>query len=137
MDVISDTSFLFALTSTKERFHQDCVRVAQQVTGRIVVPITVIPELAYLLLSRRGHSVMRSFIRELQRPVWNVASLDGTDLTRIFELLEQYQDAKLDFADASIVTLAERLNVETILTLDRRDFYMIRPLHTNHFTVLP
>ena len=94
-------------------------------------------KLAYLLLSRRGHSVMRSFIRELQRPVWNVASLDGTDLTRIFELLERYQDAKLDFADASIVTLAERLNVETILTLDRRDFYMIRPLHTNHFTVLP
>jgi len=88
-------------------------------------------------MTRRGHHVMRSFIRELQQPIWNVTNLDITDLARVSELLEEYQDAKLDFADASIVTIAERLNVETILTLDRRDFYMIRPLHTSYFTVLP
>ena len=113
------------------------MRVAQQVTGRIIVPITVIPEIAYLLLTRRSHRAMRLFIRELQQPVWNVIGLDGVDLARIFELLDQYQDARLDFADASIVTVAERLNVETVLTLDKRDFYMIRPLHTDHFTILP
>lgn len=40
------------------------------------------------------------------------------------------------FADSTIVAVAERLNVETILTLDRRDFQMIRPKHTPYFTLL-
>ena len=137
MDVISDTSFLFALASVKERFHQDCVKVARQVNGRIVVPTTILPEIAYLLMARRGHHVMRSFIQELQRPTWDVTSLEVADLGRVSDLLEAYQDAELDFADATIVAIAERLNIGIVLTLDRRHFRMIRPKHTDYFTVLP
>jgi hypothetical protein len=47
------------------------------------------------------------------------------------------KDAKLDFADATIIAMAERLEVETILTLDRRDFTFVRPNHTPHFNLLP
>lgn len=44
-------------------------------------------------------------------------------------MLSVYADAKLDFADATIVAMAERLDVETILTLERRDFSIVRPNH--------
>lgn len=137
MNVISDTSFLFALISEKEKLHQECVAVAKQINGQITIPVTVLPELAYLLLTRRGHHVMRAFIRELQLPIWKIASLEVDDLIRVSELLEQYHDAELDFADATIVAIAERLNVVTVLTLDQRDFRMIRPSHVDHFTILP
>ncbi len=101
------------------------------------MPVTVLPEAAYLLLTRRGHHVMRSFIREMQSPLWTIASLEANDFTRVSEILDQYQDANLDFTDATIVTITERLGITTVLTLDQRDFRMIRPKHTAYFTLLP
>jgi predicted nucleic acid-binding protein len=56
---------------------------------------------------------------------------------RSAELLKQYADAKLDFIDALIAAMAERLNIRRLLTLDRRDFQLIRPRHCAGFELLP
>jgi predicted nucleic acid-binding protein len=52
-------------------------------------------------------------------------------------ILEQYADSQLDFADAAIVAIAERLNITRVYTLDRRDFSIIRPSHCDYFELLP
>ncbi|MDJ1182374.1 hypothetical protein PMH09_04135 [Roseofilum sp. BLCC_M143] len=44
---------------------------------------------------------------------------------------------RLDFVDASIAAVAERINVTRILTLDRRDFTILRPRHCDYFEILP
>ena len=44
---------------------------------------------------------------------------------------------KLDFVDATIVTLAERLDIQKILTVDVRDFRTIRPKHCAYFDIVP
>jgi hypothetical protein len=59
------------------------------------------------------------------------------DWLRMAGLVEQYADFPLGGADASIVALAERLGVETIITLDRRHFGAIRPRHCEAFRLLP
>ena len=41
------------------------------------------------------------------------------------------------FVDALIAATAERLNVKRLLTLDRRDFQLIRPRHCDGFELLP
>ncbi|MCZ7672846.1 MAG: hypothetical protein M5U34_39850 [Chloroflexi bacterium] len=64
-------------------------------------------------------------------------ALTPPDLMRINNLLTQYGDAELDFVDAAIVTLAERYHVRQILTVDRRDFLIIRPQHCAYFEILP
>lgn len=51
--------------------------------------------------------------------------------------MRQYADAKLDFVDAIIAAIAERLNITRILTLDQRDFRLIRPRHCEAFEILP
>jgi predicted nucleic acid-binding protein len=89
------------------------------------------------LAKRLGHPVMRDFVIHLSASGWHVENLGGEDLQRASELLTVYADAKLDFADATIVAMAERLGVETILTLDRRDFSMVRPKHIPNFNILP
>jgi predicted nucleic acid-binding protein len=43
----------------------------------------------------------------------------------------------LSVADASVVAVAERLNIREIATLDGLDFSIVRPRHVEHFTVLP
>ena len=59
------------------------------------------------------------------------------DYLRCGEILRQYSDADLDFVDALIVAVAERLNITRLLTLDRRDFQIIRPKHCSSFELLP
>ncbi|GIK58592.1 MAG: PIN domain-containing protein [Chloroflexi bacterium] len=135
--VIVDASFLVSLTSVKERQHAACLQVAQGLNSRLIIPITVIPEAAYLIARRISHRVMRAFLSKLQNPQWQIESITAADFERATQILDRYQDAELDFADSTIVAVAERLHVETILTLDRRDFQMIRPKHTPYFTLLP
>lgn len=59
------------------------------------------------------------------------------DLARIAELVWRYRDLPLGTADASVVALAERLDVKTIATLDRRDFSVVRPRHVEAFKLVP
>ena len=134
---ILDTSFLFSLMNPHDRHHTICHEVARTFTGRPVIPVAVLPEVAYLLDSRLGHHVMRRFLRQLQQPVWDVEPLYSEDLRRCTELLEVYGDNRLDFVDATIVATAERLQVQTVLTLDRRHFQVVRPRHITHFQLLP
>jgi len=63
--------------------------------------------------------------------------INQVDLERANAILAQYADNRLDFVDATIVAIAERLNVKQILTLDRRHFGAIRPLHCHALTILP
>ncbi len=53
------------------------------------------------------------------------------------ELMRQDADFPLGAPDASIVALAERLETDVIITLDRRHFSAIRPRHCEHFRLLP
>lgn len=48
------------------------------------------------------------------------------ELERAFELMEDYADLPMDFADASLVAAAETLGTRKIFTLDRRDFAVYR-----------
>ncbi|MFZ0216714.1 MAG: VapC toxin family PIN domain ribonuclease, partial [Candidatus Dormiibacterota bacterium] len=49
----------------------------------------------------------------------------------------RYRDLPLGTVDASVVTTAERLGVKEIATVDRRHFAVVRPAHTDAFTLLP
>jgi len=46
-------------------------------------------------------------------------------------------DFPLGVVDASVVAVAERLETDTVITLDRRHFSAIRPRHCAHFRLLP
>jgi len=65
-----------------------------------------------------------------------MALMDG-DMLRTAEILAQYQDSRIDFVDATVMAIAERENIKTVLTLDRRDFSLFRPKHCLSFTLLP
>ena len=80
---------------------------------------------------------MRRFLYELLASEVVLESIDRTDLRRIGEILEQYADSRLDFVDAAIIAIAERRDVTRVLTLDHRDFAMVRPRHCAHFEILP
>jgi len=62
----------------------------------------------------------------------DVDDLDVTDLSSIVALSRKYVDLPLDFADASLVVLAIKRNVDVIVSLDR-DFDVYRLAHKKSF----
>ena len=137
MTAILDTSFLFALTDQGDRNHERVLAVAQSVNEALVLPVVVLPEICYLIASRLGHQAMRQFVFSVTTQAVQVEPVTSEDLLRINEVLEQYADSQLDFTDAAIVAIAERLAINRIYTLDRRDFSIIRPSHGDYFELLP
>ncbi len=51
-------------------------------------------------------------------------------------LMTKYADLPMDFADATLVVLAEGIGASDVFTLDRRDFGVYR-LGRRRFTLLP
>jgi len=51
--------------------------------------------------------------------------------------MARYSDIPIGFVDASLVALAESLNIHRILTLDRRHFNIIRPEGIDYLELLP
>jgi hypothetical protein len=53
------------------------------------------------------------------------------------DLMAHYADAPMDFADATLVALAEEFGIGHVLTLDRRGFATYRWRRTRRFTIAP
>jgi predicted nucleic acid-binding protein len=59
------------------------------------------------------------------------------DLARCQELIAQYRDIDPGLADVAVVATAERMSVQRILTVDERDFRVMRPKKGMTFVLLP
>jgi len=66
-----------------------------------------------------------------------VGTIEGAELPQLRSLMLQYWDRPMDFADATLVHLANRESLTTILTVDQADFATYRLAQKRRFQVLP
>lgn len=137
MIAILDSAFIYATLDKKDINHKATIETLSVIEDSLILPDSVLVEISYLLQARLGHQVMRYFIKSLDNSPILFEAITMTDVSRIYELLDRYADARLGFVDASIVAIAERLNINRVLTVDQRDFHLIQPLHCDYFEVLP
>lgn len=97
----------------------------------------VITEVTYLLAIRLGVEPEVRFLGDLAAGAFSVDPVPAGDWLRIAELVATYSDLPLGTVDASIVAASERLEITDIATIDRRHFGVVRPRHTDAFTLLP
>jgi predicted nucleic acid-binding protein len=137
MKTLIDSGFLYATIDRGDKNHLQVVGLLANLSDDLFLPTTVLEEVTYLLQARLGHVQVRYFVHQLQSSPIELEVIRKADLTRIYELMDQYSDLKLDFVDASLVAVAERLQIQRILTMDRRDFHVIQPNHCDCFELLP
>jgi len=135
--LVVDAGPLVAAAATADRNHDRCVALLSQATRPLIVPALVVTEVAYFLDDRIGHSAEQAFARSLCDGELLVEPVEPFDWARITDLLEQYGDLPLGIVDASVVAACERLGIETLATLDRRHFSVVRPRHCAALTLLP
>ena len=97
----------------------------------------VVTEVAYLLQTRLGPEAEVRFIGDLASGALMVEAVKPIDWLRIAELVAKYNSLPLGTVDASLVAAAERLGIQAVATLDRRDFSVVRPRHCSAFELLP
>lgn len=134
--VIADTGFVVALTNRTDARHADVTTIYTQYP-QILLPQTVLVEVAYLLGREAGIQIVVAFLKGLPASRFSLMPLNAQDVERIGQILQQYADSRVDFVDASVMALAERMNIVTVLTLDQRDFRLFRPKHCDSFNIQP
>jgi predicted nucleic acid-binding protein len=137
MPALIDTGFLYALLDRSDRQHLAVAAVLPGAQAPLYLPTPVITEVAYLLLRNVGPTAMADFIESLASTKLILLNPESADYRRAAAIIRQYQDGNLDFVDALLVAVAERLNITQVLTVDRRHFLMVRPAHCPAFDILP
>jgi predicted nucleic acid-binding protein len=134
--VLVDTGALAALFDPADQFHEACKAAAGKLpVGKVFTCWPVLTEACYLL--RRYPAQRDSLIQSVYDGEFQVLSLHRGDLPAIQEVFEKYHDQKVDLADASLVVLADRVDVERIFTVDTRHFSLFRRRNGGQFRLLP
>lgn len=134
--VIADTGFIVALANLADPKHEN-VKKCYLEYQIILMPQTVFAEVAYLIGRESGIKTVANFLRGLSKSRFSVVAITPEDILRTADILEQYADSRIDFVDATVMAIAERLNITKILTLDQRDFSLYRPKNCASFQLLP
>lgn len=103
----------------------------------MLLPATIVAEVGYLLAVRAGPRIEAAFLRSVADGDFISVALTVTDYERMAELVEQYADLPLGTSDASVIAVAERMEVDEVATLDLRHFTVVRPRHVASLTLLP
>lgn len=131
-----DTGFMFAVLDESDTLHKSCAEIFLNEENALL-PEVALTELAFLILRERKYESLAEFLRQIEADEIKLISAEAGDLSRTAEILEQYSDSKIDFVDAVVMAIAERLDIRRILTVDRRDFGMFRPRHCEFFEIVP
>lgn len=128
---------MYAYVDADDAHHVSSLELLQTHPGPLIVPTLVITEVVYLLGTRLGVEPEVRFLGDLADGAFAVEPVAAGDWLRIAELVARYRDLPLGTVDASVVATAERLGINEIATVDRRHFTIVRPGHTEAFTLLP
>lgn len=138
--MLVDTGPIVAAALTGDRHHRTCVDLftSAHLAGEpLLIPSPVITEVCYLLAREAGARAEAAFLQSLGNRDFAVVDLEAGDWRRAAELVERYSDLPLGAVDASVVAVAERLRLSELATLDRRHFGVVRPRHTDAFSIVP
>lgn len=137
MALVLDTGVSLALLNAEDRYHAACVRLANATKETLVVPVATLAELDYWVRKRMGVRAWQTFVEEIEAGAYRLEPTTESDLLRAAELEVQYEDLRLDFVDAAVIALCERLGEPKVATIDRRDFSAVVPRHVPSLELLP
>ena len=134
-ELLLDTGALVNLLDRSQKGHEAYSRFFRHWQRPVVSTEAVLTEATHLLgTTRAGRVACLDFFLSggavLVPPT-------AAAMRRSRELLTQYSDLPMDYADATLVVLAEELATHTVFTTDRRDFAVYRIRGRRRFEIVP
>ena len=135
MPLLVDTGVLYALADRRDAWHRRVITYLKASPQPLLAPVTILPEVAYLLRERIGPHAETAFVSSVARGEVIVENLTLRDWKRVEVLMGTYDF--LGLVDASVMAIAERLKLQKLATTDRRHFHAVRPAHSDHLSLVP
>ncbi len=135
MAVLVDTGPLVAILRGADQYHDLCVRTLTELREPLLSCWPVITEAAWLL--RRHPRAVEKLLLGSAGSFLEVAEVSGAEAVPIVEIMTRYAGLRPQLADATLVYLAGRERIDTIFTLDRRDFLVYRSARNRPFRLIP
>jgi len=123
--LLVDSGPLVALFDADDRWHRPVAEFLKGYRGELVTSAANVTEAAWITASVSDR-MLANFLTWLHRGGVAVHNLEPQDFVRIAVLSAQYRTLRPDFADLALLSLAERLKLDRILTLDKKDFTVYR-----------
>lgn len=134
-NILLDTGPFVALLDSSEKNHDRCVAFFKDLKGGFFTTEPVLTEVLYLL----GPSIkaQKAGIEFILKGGTLLVPQSLESLRRSMELMEKYKDTPMDFADATLVVLAEETGMNEIFTLDTKGFRTYRLFGKKVFKIWP
>jgi len=132
--ILLDTGFWVALLDRSETRHRSSVEIFEDLNALLVTTEPVLTEVVYLL----GPEVraQKACIEFVTRGGVTLVPQSTGSLERSASLMARYSDVPMDFADSTLVVLAEELDICEVLTLDVKGFSAYRIRGRKAFRIL-
>jgi predicted nucleic acid-binding protein len=133
--MLTDAGPLVAVFDKRDGSHAICLEIVKNIKTPFITIMPVVTEAFYLL--RYSWHTQNKLWEAIEQGLLRIYNIDAKMLRRCRELMGKYHDLPMDFADASLVAVAEKENISKIFTLDHKDFKVYRTKSNKSFRLLP
>lgn len=133
--VLVDTGPLVAILSAGDHHHATCVEALRHLPAPLLSCWPVMTAAAWLL--RAYPKAVQKLLGGIEAGFLEMLPLPGNEAKGIAKVIKKYEEIGPQLADAALVYLADREGIDTIFTLDRRDFSAHRSGSKRPFRIVP
>lgn len=130
---VIDSGPLIALFDKDDDHHHKIISFIKNYNGTLYSTIAVVTEVTHLL--DFNLAVQLDFLKWISRGAITLIDIKQEDLEDICSLTEKYSDLPMDFADASLVHISEKLQIDKVISIDS-DCYIYRTLSNGYLSNL-
>jgi predicted nucleic acid-binding protein len=130
-----DTGAIVAYLDRNDHWHRPCVEALRSVRLPLLTTSAVLTEVFHLI-SRDFGGIERTW-GLLDSGALTLAPIGDADLAPLRTLMLRYRDRPMDFAEATLVHIANRERIRIILSIDHDDFETYRLAGNKKFMILP
>jgi predicted nucleic acid-binding protein len=133
--VLVDTGPLVAIFSPEDEHHDICIKTLPDLPGPLFSCWPVVTEAAWLF--RGADQRVEEFLESVSGGLLELLPISSLEARSIAKVMRRFSDLPAQLADATLVYLAEREDIDTIFTLNRRDFSVYRIGGKRPFNIIP
>jgi predicted nucleic acid-binding protein len=121
--ILIDAGPLIALFDKDDKYHERIKRFISLDKYQFVSTTAILTEVLYML--DFNINVQIDFLEWIMHKGLTLSDIQLGDIPRIIELTQKYADRPMDFADATLVIVAEKTGIRKIISIDS-DFDIYR-----------
>jgi predicted nucleic acid-binding protein len=130
-----DTGPVVAYLDARDEAHHQAVQALDSFSGQLYTTSAVVTECMHFVAAQpEGPETLLEFLIAARVHIAECTSLDC--LGKAVGLMRKYDGVPMDFADATLVSLAETLGVDQVCTLDQRGFTVYRMARNKRFVLV-